>query len=66
MSYKISKNPLRRFIGMQNTFGFHLTYYEIPQPLPCYCTETSLWILIHGFKNPEPLIISSVNNNVLN
>ena len=51
---------------MQNTFGFHLTYYEIPQPLPCYCTETSLWILIHGFKNPEPLIISSVNNNVLN
>ena len=31
-SYKVSKNPLIMFIGMQISIELHLTHYVIPQP----------------------------------
>ena len=33
-AYKISKNPLSGFIGVQKHIAFHLPHYEIPQLSP--------------------------------
>ena len=68
LSYNVSKNLLRWFIGVWKHIEFHLPHYEIPQPSPRYCRESPnnccfghehiVCLVVFTFHGPNWLSIS--------